>query len=263
VRPPAGGGGTGIGHFGGGGGGGGGGKGDALVVLAVVLVAVAVIAGVSLVASEGMRFDGYTDMALEQSIHLKDPAGGAATVALGDLTPEDVARSVEAVVKDDEDYGLGLGNRAPLDRTGLAFKLELGTANFNHGLQQIAGMASQIQVGGFFTRKAGVMLDIGLSGGSVCCGDTVLTRHSIALEGQYFPLALGRLHLGAFAKGGIAIAGDSDIVESGPIMGGGALVELALTTRLALTFRAAANAAQLDASGWSTAGALTGGIAIY
>src|SRR6185295_14487196 len=112
---------------------------------------------------------------------------GAATVALGDLTPEDVARSVEAVVKDDEDYGLGLGNRAPLDRTGLAFKLELGTANFNHGLQQIAGMASQIQVGGFFTRKAGVMLDIGLSGGSVCCAETVLTRHSIALEGQYFP----------------------------------------------------------------------------
>ena len=45
-------------------------------------------------------------------------------------------------------------------------------------------------------------------------------------------------------------------------MGGGALIELALTTRLALTFRAAANAANLP-SGWSTAGALTGGIAIY
>ena len=262
MRPPAGGGGTGIGHIGGGGGGGGSG-GDAMVVLAVVLVAVAVVAGVALVASEGMRFDGYTDMAPDQSIHLKNQAGGSATVALGDLTLADVRDSVEATVKDDEDYGLGLRNRAPLDRTGLAFKLELGTANFNRGLEQIAGMASQIQVGAFFTRKAGVMLDIGLSGGALCCGETVLTRHSLALEGQYFPLALGPLHLGVFAKGGIAIAGESDIIESGPIVGGGALVELALTTRLALTFRAAANAAQLDTSGWSTAGAFTGGIAIY
>jgi hypothetical protein len=49
----------------------------------------------------------------------------------------------------------------------------------------------------------------------------------------------------------------------GPIFGGGALIELALSTRLALTFRAAANTAQLDTSGWSTAGALTGGIAVY
>ena len=56
--------------------------------------------------------------------------------------------------------------------------------------------------------------------------------------------------------------GDAGGTQSGPIVGGGALFELALTTRLALTFRAAANSAHLD-SGWSTAGALTGGIAIY
>lgn len=107
------------------------------------------------------------------------------------------------------------------------------------------------------------MVDIGLSGGSLCCDQTVLTRHSFALEAQFFPVSLGQVHLGAFAKGGYAIAGDGGVIESGPIMGGGALVELALTTRLALTFRAAANAAQLETSGWSTAGALTGGIAIY
>jgi hypothetical protein len=46
------------------------------------------------------------------------------------------------------------------------------------------------------------------------------------------------------------------------MFGGGALVEVALTTRLALSFRAGANAAHFD-DGWSTAGTLTGGISIY
>jgi hypothetical protein len=266
VKPASGGGGgSSIGHLGGGGGGGGGGGngGDALVLLAVVLVAIAVVAGVSLVASEGMRFDGYADLAPEQSVHLKNYTGSPTTVSLASLTPADLPNIVEATVNDDEDYGMAVGDRAPLDRRGLSFKVELGSSNFNRGLQQVAGMASQIQIGAFFTRRAGVMLDIGLSGGSVCCDSVVLSRHSLALEGQYFPLALGPVHLGAFAKGGVAIAGDSTTIESGPIFGGGALVEVALTTRLALAFRAAANTAQLPTSGWSTAGTLSGGIAIY
>ena len=66
----------------------------------------------------------------------------------------------------------------------------------------------------------------------------------------------------AFAKGGAAIANDSVTTRTGPMFGGGALVEVALTTRLALSFRAGANAAHLD-DGWSTAGTLTGGISIY
>jgi hypothetical protein len=270
VGPHGGGGGGGhvggLGHVGGGGhssgGGGGGGAGEALAVLAVVLVAVAVIAGVSLVASEGIRFDGYADLAPDQTIYLKNQFGVTSTVALANLDPHDFDTTVEATVKDDEDFGLNLRDRAPLDRTGLAFKLELGSSNFNLGLQKIAGMASQIQVGAFFTRTAGVMLDIGLSGGSVCCSAEVLSRHSLALEAQVFPWSWGRLHAGAFAKGGVAIAGDAAGTQSGPIVGGGALVELALTTRLALSFRAAANSAHLD-DGWSTAGALTGGVSIY
>jgi hypothetical protein len=259
-------GGGGIGHFGGGGGGhssggGGGDAGAALAILAIVLVAIAVVAGVSLVASEGMRFDGYAEMAPDQSIHIKNERGLTTTVSLASLTPYDASVAVEATVNDDEDHGLRLHDRGPLNRIGMAFKMELGSTNFNLGLQQIAGMASQIQVGAFITRSAGVMLDIGLSGGSVCCS-SILSRHSLALEGQVFPWSVGRLHIGGFAKGGVAIVGDADGTQSGPIVGGGALFELALTTRLALTFRAAANSAHLD-SGWSTAGALTGGIAVY
>jgi len=182
-------------------------------------------------------------------------------VALADLTPQDAQMAVEATVKDDEDFGLGIGERAALDRRGLAFKVEMGSSDFNLGLQEVAGMASQIQIGGFFTRSAGVMLDIGLSGGSLCCS-SLFQRHSVALEAQVFPLSFGPLWIGAFAKGGGAIANDSVTTKTGPMFGGGALVELALTTRLALSFRAGANAARFD-DGWSTAGTLTGGISIY
>ncbi len=264
----AGGGHGGGGHFGGGGGGsssggggGGGGGGEALVVIAVLLAVVAVVAGVALVASEGMRFDGYAELAPEQTIHLKGENGTHAEVALAALTPRDAETAVEATVNDDEDFGLGLGHRAPLNRKGPAFKVELGSSNFNLGLQQVGGMASQIQIGGFFTRSVGLMLDIGLSGGTLCCS-SLFQRHSLALEAQVFPWSVGPLWLGAFAKGGAAIANDSVTTQTGPLFGGGALVELALTTRLALSFRAGANAAHFD-DGWSTAGTLTAGISIY
>jgi hypothetical protein len=273
--PPSGGGHGGVAHGGGGGvhvggggggsssgGGGGGGGGEVLLVIAVVLAVVAVVAGVSLVASEGMRFDGYAELAPEQTIHLKgESVGSNHDVALAELTPRDAQMAVEATVKDDEDFGLGLGNRAPLDRRGLAFKVEMGSSDFNLGLQEVAGMASQIQIGGFFTRSAGLMLDIGLSGGSLCCS-SLFQRHSLALEAQVFPWSVGPLWIGAFAKGGAAIANDSVSTQTGPMFGGGALVEVALTTRLALSFRAGANAAHFD-DGWSTAGTLTGGISIY
>jgi len=274
--PPSGGHGGGVAHGGGhsggvhvgggggssSGGGGGGGGGEALVVIAVVLAVVAVVAGVSLVASEGMRFDGYAELAPEQTIHLKgEYVGSNRDVALADLTPQDARMAVEATVKDDEDFGLGISNRAPLDRRRAAFKVEMGSSDFNLGLQEVAGMASQIQIGGFFTRSAGLMLDIGLSGGSLCCS-SLFQRHSLALEAQVFPWSVGPLWVGAFAKGGAAIANDSVTTKTGPMFGGGALVEIALTTRLALSFRAGANAAHFD-DGWSTAGTLTGGISIY
>ena len=228
------------------------------MVIAVVLAVVAVVAGVSLVASEGMRFDGYAELAPEQTIHIKSKHGIETGVALGALTPYDAEMAEEATVKDDEDFGLGIGNRASLDWRGPAFKVELGSSDFNLGLQQIGGMASQIQLGGFFTRSAGLMLDIGLSGGSLCCS-SLFQRHSLALEAQVFPWSAGPLWIGAFAKGGAAISSDSVTTQTGPIFGGGALIEIALTTRLALSFRAGANAAHFD-DGWSTAGTLTAGI---
>jgi hypothetical protein len=246
----------------GGGGGGGGGAGAALAVVAVVLVAVAVVAVIALGSCEGTRFDGFAEIPVDQPLYVKDADGRESTVSLATVTPEEAARATEVTVKDDEWLGLLRLERGPLNRTGLAFKLDMGSSVFNVGLTQVVGVASQIQVGAFVTQQLGLMLDIGLSGGGLCCAG-FYSRHSLALEVQAMPLSLWRLHLGAFAKGGVAIVGgDTPEIQSGPIAGGGALLELALTSRLALSLRAAANAANLP-TGWSTSGSLTAGFAIY
>jgi hypothetical protein len=58
------------------------------------------------------------------------------------------------------------------------------------------------------------------------------------------------------------LIGPASDPESGPTVGGGALMEIGVTSRLALTLRAGMDAARLD-TGWSRAGLLTAGVSIY
>jgi len=272
-KPPSGGssgGGFSLGGIGGGGGGGGN-DGAVLVVVAVVAVTAALVGTMILASGEGMRFDGQAQIPPEQPVHLKDDAGRDYQLPLGAVTPELAAHTVEAKVMDDEWYGLRRLARAPLDRTGGAFRFELGTSAFNYGDARVLGPAAHIQVGGFLTRNVGILGEIGLSGASGCCAgpdgapaasDTIV-RHSLAVELDLMPVALGRLHAGLFGKGGFAIAaGGASPWEVGPLGGGGALLEVDLTTRMALAFRAGANTTHLP-SGWSTADTFTAGISIY
>jgi len=91
-------------------------------------------------------------------------------------------------------------------------------------------------------------------------------RHALGLELQAFPLAWGPVHLGAFGNGGMAITevlvGSTPTYVTGPSAGGGALAELDLTSRLALTLRAGGSLAKLDQI-WTPAGQLTAGVAVY
>ena len=261
-------------HSGGGGGGGGGSGGEALVVVAILAVAIAGIVAVGLVASEGVRFQGQVAMAPEQLLYVEHGDGTAAPIPLGQLQPSDLIGATGAVVKDDEGYGLALGRRDPLDRKGGAFNLELGASSFNLGNLHSVGPAAEIQVGGFFHQRWGVMLDVGVSGGDVVVGgaasaaasvaDTtqIVTRHHVALELQSFPASWGPLHLGLFARGGAALVGTPDGIQSGPLAGGGAMLQLALTSRLALVLRGGIDTAHLD-GGWSTAGVVTAGMSVY
>ena len=259
------------GHIGGGGGrgtsgghigGGGGGNGDA--VLVAIIVVVAVVVAIGLVSSEGVRFDGHVAMSPEQPVHLRAADGQQTTIPVADLSPGWVAGTVEAKVMDDEGFGLRRLDRLPLDRRGATFKLDSGTIAFDFAGVTLAGPAMNIQTGYFFTRKLGLLVNLGLAGGAATGG--LVPRHALGLELQAFPLAWGRVHLGAFGNGGMAITevlvGSTPTYVNGPSVGGGALAELDLTSRLALTLRAGGSLARLDQI-WTPAGQLTAGVAVY
>ncbi len=241
--------------------GGGGGTGEELIVVAVVVVAVAALALVGLAATEGARYDGDVALSPAQPVHLEGPAG-TRVVPLGDLTAADLEAVREAVVKDDEGRGLRLLGRAPLDRRGLAFKLDLGPMQALFDEYSYAGLASNLQLGVFPHQKVGLLATVALSGGEDD-GGSLLARHGAGLELQLFPLAYRRLHLGAYAQGGFTSVARGDRVEDGPSLGAGLLVELALTTRLALTGRAGWSAAHLPGGVWDGAGSVALGLAIY
>jgi len=244
------------------GGGGGGGNGDA--VLVAVIVVIAVVAAIGLVSSEGVRFDGYVAMSPEQPLHLRNASGHETTIPVAELSDAWVADTVEAKVMDDEGLGIERLDRVLLDRRGGVFKLDSGTMTFDVAGAPAIGPAMNVQAGYFFTRHLGLLANISLAGVGVPQG--LVPRHALALELQALPLALGPVHLGLYGNGGMAmtkaLVGGAATYVSGPSVGGGALAELDLTSRMALMLRAGGNLAKLDQL-WTPAGQLTAGVAVY
>ncbi|HXU65600.1 MAG TPA: hypothetical protein VN962_28055 [Polyangia bacterium] len=260
-----GGGGHGAGfHGGGGGGGGGGGNGDAALI--VLIVVVAVVVAIGLVSSEGVRFDGFVAMSPAQPVHLRGADGREATLPIADLSPELAAGVVEAKVMDDEGYGISRLDGAPLDRRGGVFKLDSGTIAFGVPGGAAVGPAMDVQVGLFVTRRVGLLLSLGLAGAGTSSTGGLIPRHALGAELEALPWEAGRLHVGLFAGGGMALtetfAGGVPTTISGPSMGGGALAELDVTSRMALTLRAGGSVAKLDRT-WTPAGLVTAGVAVY
>jgi len=249
-------------------GGGGGGGGDDLAALAVVVAVFAVFAVVGLAASEGARFDGFVQMRPEQPVHLKNAAGAELHMPLGALTSYEVETATEATVMDDEGYGLRLLDRRPIDRVGPTFKVTLGSlfeppAADDPQQQWLSGFASTIQIGGYFTQGLGLVGSLSLGLGSDQAGRT-FQRHALGVEGQALPLRVGPLALGAFAHAGVQLAGRGDSLDSGSALGGGLMMELALSTRLAFTVRGDWTGTLMDnRTDWVGNGSITAGLAIY
>jgi len=245
-------------------GGGGGGGGNDLAIFAIVLVAVAVMAAAGLAVTEGLRYDGFVQLHPEQPVHLKERGGYQRTVPLTSLTVADVAASKEAVVNDDEGYGFRFANRRLLDREGFAFKVDMGSLSSLCSCYSAAGFASNIQFGYFPHHRAGLLATVTLGGGTSAL-DHTFQRHSANIEAQVFPLSWWRLHLGAFGHGGMQVARDELGTRTGPAWGGGGILEIALTRRLALTGRMDYTIARTaPAPGdWASTSTVTAGIAIY
>jgi hypothetical protein len=239
-----------------------------MVVLAVVLAAIAVVMAISLVSSEGVRFDGIAQMSPWQPVHLKQRRGDELVIALGDLTPVAIDGTVEAKVMDDEGYGIRTLDHLRLDRRWApVFKLDAGSMTFARGGGVHSGIITDMQFGMFVRPWLGLLLTAGVGGAGDEYGAT-LTRHTFGFEAQSLPMALGPLQLGGYFNIGAAAiastAGGSGDVEWGNAIGGGVLGELQVSSRLALTVRAGANEAFFANSGTtSPAATFTAGVALY
>ncbi len=242
--------------------GGGGGRDDMIALLVVF----AVLATVGMVATEGVRYDGIVAMYPWQGVHLTDGAGREREVPLAQLTPEDVASTSEAKVMDDEGWGMMRLGRMALDRRGFAWKMNVGVLHSSCACLNANGVAADIQLGYFPHQMVGILANWSPAGGSDA-DENSFSRHNIALEAQFFPLSVWRLHLGGFGHAGVMYAHDELVgSRNGAAFGGGGMLELSLTTRLALTARFDYTSAKIGAVGqtaWQGAETFTAGIAIY
>jgi len=234
-------------------------KEDVVAFIAVI----AVLATVGMIATEGTRFDGYVAMYPWQPLYLVDENGGERQVPLAQITQADVATATKARVMDDEGWGLQRIERRPLDRRGFAFKLNLGVLHSSTAHLSADAFGANLQFGYFPHHRVGLLASWAISAGADANGDSFY-RNDLAFEAQVFPLSLWRLHLGGFGHAGIQYADDAGLgTRNGAAFGGGAILELALTTRLALTFRADFTTARVGGTAWAGTQMYTAGVAIY
>jgi hypothetical protein len=232
--------------------------------LVALLIVVAVLATIGMVATEGARYDGSVAMYPWQAVHLKDANGAEREVPLAQITTADVASASQAVVMDDEGWGMMRLGRRPLDHKGFAFKMDLGGMYSSTSTLSGSGFGTNIQFGYFPHHTFGLLGTWAFAGGSDANGDS-FTRNNLALEAQVFPVSIWRLHLGGFGHGGTQYAHDAlGGARQGAAFGGGLILELALTTRLALTARADYTSAHVAPDGgWAATQMFSAGVAIY
>lgn len=249
----------GTGTTGGSGSGGGGGGGDGGAVLVVVVVALSAVVALVLAGTEGARYDGWARLHPMAPVHVVGPDGSEYWVPLAQLDPQTAAWADELIVSEEEGPFETLG-RAPLNRVGFVYGMEVGAASLRgpRGIRG-AGFSSHIQLGFFPIQHFGVLFDTTLGLGGVE-GNTVVNAQ-FGAELQVLPLEAGRFNFGVFGRIGSASPsqGGDDWALAG---GGGPLMQVAITTRLALTLRAGLSYID-DARGGLLAGEGTVGLAVY
>lgn len=237
--------------------------GDAEV--AVLLVAAAVMVTGGLVATEGVRYDGWTRLRPEQPVHLMHHDGRQQVLALGDLAPEHLVGRPEVVVAADTGPVSRLG-RAPLDRRGWIWRLDGGGIDsLTADGERVPGIGAHLGVGYFPRQPIGLLAFAEVAGGAKGDGDALNLR--LGLEADVIPLHVGRFHFGGYGVTGFGFgesAGGSlaDASYQATLIGGGALVEVDLATRLALLGRAGV-IAETHRGGLSPAAAFTVGFSVY
>lgn len=231
--PPRGGRGS-SGGSGGGDGGDGGGLGEAGIAIAVA-AAVAVAASVAVVATiEGKRHDGWVHVGAAHPIHLYNRAGEWLTVPAYALEPE-LAAWADGAILDAEDGELSHLERAPLNRRGFSLGYGGGLMGIG-GDERPFGGGARLELGGFPHHNLGLGLFVDFA---------MSSRRSLVRyggEAQVFAPSLRGVHLGAYFQGGRAVHRDHLEAwrDPRPFLGAGGLLQVEITTRLALHLRGGA-----------------------
>ena len=238
-----GGGGGGSYHGGGGGGGfpkfgGGGGDGKGAAIAILVIAAVALIA---VAAVEGARWDGTVQIHPMMPVHLFGRDGGYEVRPLAWIDPQTAAWADHAILRAPEGPWREL-DRAPLWRTGLTYSMYGGKGTMRSVWGDLAnGTAFTIQAGVFVTQEIGIQGSIFFGWRDNREGYTMFeSRYTLELD--YLPITIGKFSLGGYAGGGAAYRFEGSDVRPGGNSGssvylGGAMFQLELHTRIALTAR--------------------------
>jgi hypothetical protein len=237
-RAPSHGGRLGIGKIGGAGNDGKGAAIAFLVFAATAMVTAAVI--------EGSRFDGYAQLHPMHPVHLIGKDGSYTVMPLAAIDANAAAWTDTAVVRASEGPWREL-ERAPLSRQGLAYGMFGGTGSLRSADGTLEmGPAWTVQLGYFPTQHLGVLGSVFFGWRDNKYGATLFeTRYTAEL--QALPVQVGILHAGLYGGAGlayrfedaVALVGDRAIPgnESSAALVGGAMFQLDINTRVALTGR--------------------------
>ena len=223
--------------------GGAGNDGKAAAIAFLVLAATAMVTAAVI---EGSRFDGYAQLHPMHPVHLIGKDGGYTVVPLAWLDPGAVAWADTAVVRPNEGPWREL-DRAPLSRRGLAYGMYGGTGSLRSALGDLAmGPAWTVQLGYFPTQELGVFASV-FFGWRQNQLDATMFETRYTAELQFLPVQLGILHAGLYGGAGAAyrfedavkLSGNQVVTgnEASPALVGGAMFQLDIHTRIALTAR--------------------------
>jgi hypothetical protein len=219
----------------GGGGGGAAAKGADEAWAWVILAAAAVVV---LAATEGARYDGWVRLHPMHPVHLWGP-GGYTVLPLAYIDPDTAAWAERAVVRPSEGPFERLG-RAPLDRAGFSYSVMIGAGSAMSGDgSKGVGTAARVQFGYFPLHQLGIQLDWGFTTRDNVVDETIFDNR-LGVEATFAPIDAGRFHAGIF--GGVARANrfEDGVVggrDADTALSGGALLQLEVTTRLAISGR--------------------------
>lgn len=213
------------------------GKAAAIAVIVLAAIGIFVLAGV-----EGSRFDGYAQLHPMHPVHLIGKDGGYTIMPLAWIDPAAAAWADKAIVRPDQGPWNQL-ERAPLWRTGPSLSMYAGTGMLSSADGTVAaGPAFTIQGGFYLNQHIGIM-------GDIMFGWRNNEENGIAFESRYMlelqamPLQLGILHAGGYVGGGWAYRAEDQVRnrdgnDGTSALTAGAMLQLDINTRLALTARA-------------------------